>query len=120
MWKYRGFRTPFGGRNNIKEEFLKTFIVRESLQKLNRIHPRAKRVYNRMIQEPLPLTYKLKEIPEKQSTMPFEFNKPLGGTEVLPFQIFRTHTDNLPVYTDFKRGGTVKETIVRNIKGDVE
>ena len=32
----------------------------------------------------------------------------------------RTHKGNLPVYTDFKAGGTRKITIVRRIYGDIE
>ena len=47
-------------------------------------------------------------------------NKPLGPIEKLPFDIERTHTGNLPVYTDIRTGGTRQCTVVRKIFGDVE
>ena len=47
-------------------------------------------------------------------------NQPLGLLEQLPFQVSRTHTGNLPVYTDFRAGGNRKVTVVRKIYGDVD
>lgn len=120
MWKYRRFRTTMGGKTNIKEEYLKKFIMRQSTGKLDRLHPNAKRVYNRMIQQPEPLTYKLQEIPEREKNYFWEISKPIGGTEHLPFQIMRTHTNNLPVYMDYKMGRSQKKTVIRHIMGDVE
>ncbi len=120
MWKYRRFRTTIGGKSNIKEEYLKTFIVRQPLGKLENLHPRAKKVFNRMIQQPQPLTYKLKEISEKETNSHYEISNPLGGTEYLPFKIQRTHTNNLPVYVDYKSNRSIKETVIRHIEGDVE
>ena len=32
----------------------------------------------------------------------------------------RTHSGNLPVYTDMKKGGQAKVTVVRKIMGDVD
>ena len=37
----------------------------------------------------------------------------------LPFQIKRSKTNNLPVYVDKKRGGSLVLTVIRNIKGDL-
>jgi large subunit ribosomal protein L49 len=120
MYKYRRFRTTMGGKTGIKEEFLKKFIVRKPTGKLDRLHPDAKRVYNRMIQEPEPLKYKLREIPEKEANYYWEISNPLGGTEALPFQVMRTHTNNLPVYMEYKNGRSIQETHIRHIHGDVE
>src|SRR5690242_4229882 len=120
MWKYRRFRPTMGNKSNVREEFIKTFIVRKPIDKIDRLHPAAKKVYNRMIQEPEPLKYKLQEIPEKEKNYYWEISNPLGNTEHLPFQVMRTHTNNLPVYMDYKQGRTVKQTIIRHIRGDVE
>ena len=120
MWKVRRFRTTMGGKLNVKEEYLKSFIVRQPLGKFDRLHPDAKKIYNRMIQEPEPLKYKLQEISEKESNYYWETNKPLGGTEILPFQVIRTHTDNLPVYMDYKNDRNIKRTVIRHVKGDIE
>ncbi len=121
MWKLRRFRTTMGGkRSGIKEEYLNKFLVRQPVGKLDRLNPNAKRVYNRMIQEPEPLTYKLQEIPQREADYNWEISKPLGNTEMLPFKIMRTHTNNLPVYSDYKNNRIIRETIVRNISGDVE
>lgn len=120
MWKYRRFRTTIGGKSNIKEEYLKSFIVRKPTKSIEKLHPAAKRVYNKMIQEPEPLTYKLKDIPEKDSKYYWEISKPLGDTAHIPFHVARTHTDNLPVYTEYKAMRSIKQTLIRNIKGDIE
>lgn len=37
----------------------------------------------------------------------------------LPFQIRRSRTNNLPVYIDKKRGGSLVLTVIKNIKGDL-
>jgi hypothetical protein len=37
----------------------------------------------------------------------------------LPFEIKRSRTNNLPVYVDKKRGGSLVLTVIRNIKGDL-
>ncbi|KAI7854676.1 mitochondrial large subunit ribosomal protein-domain-containing protein [Circinella umbellata] len=38
----------------------------------------------------------------------------------LPYFISRTSNNGLPVYTDFKNGGTQHLTIIRRIEGDAE
>ena len=38
----------------------------------------------------------------------------------MPFSVSRTFRNNLPVYTDYKNGGNVKKTIIRNISGDIK
>jgi large subunit ribosomal protein L49 len=114
MYKYRRFKTPYS-KGWISPDYLKQNIVREPTGKLERLHPNAKRVYNRMTQEPEPLTYKLQDaelIKDKEI--------PLGNTISLPFQILRTHTNNLPVYTEYKDMGNTKKTIVRLVSGDID
>ena len=46
-------------------------------------------------------------------------NEPLGPIEALPFQVDRTHKNNLPVYTNYKMGGNQKRTVIRNLTGDI-
>ena len=38
----------------------------------------------------------------------------------LPFFIKRSKFNNLPVYTDYKRGGNYKLTVIRKIEGDLQ
>ena len=38
----------------------------------------------------------------------------------LPFSVKRSKFNNLPVYTDYKRGGNLKITTIRKIKGDLK
>jgi len=38
----------------------------------------------------------------------------------LPFFIKRSKFNNLPVYSDYKRGGNYKLTVIRKIKGDLQ
>jgi hypothetical protein len=116
MYAARRFRTTIGGNKIIPEYKINKMIVRKPILKLQRIHPDAAAVYNEMIQEPLPLKYKLHALPEPDTT----FATPLGNTSHIPFQIERTHNNNLPVYTDFVNGRQKKITIVRKIFGDIE
>jgi len=37
-----------------------------------------------------------------------------------PYYISRSHSKNLPVYTDFKRGGNLHLTIIRRVQGDLK
>ena len=41
------------------------------------------------------------------------------SNQSLPFTIHRTFRKNLPVYTEYKQGGNIQKTIVRNITGDL-
>lgn len=38
----------------------------------------------------------------------------------LPYFVSRTENNELPVYSDFKRGGNLKLTLVRKVSGEVE
>jgi large subunit ribosomal protein L49 len=68
-----------------------------------------------MSQPPEPLKFKLQELPTPDNT----WNQPLGLAAELPFTIERTHSNNLPVYTDLRNGGMRKLTVVRKISGDI-
>jgi hypothetical protein len=115
MYKYRRFNSTISGNRWVSDSYIKDFITKQPVGGLQKLHPRARTVYNRMIQEPKPLTYKLHEIEEKT----YDPEVPLGNTSVLPFQVLRTHTNNLPVYSDYKHDRSRKSTIVRLISGDV-
>jgi hypothetical protein len=43
-----------------------------------------------------------------------------GGNPQLPFRLNRTHTGNLPIYSDVSRKGQRKNTIVRLIDGNMK
>jgi hypothetical protein len=116
MYKYRRFQSTISSRKQVTGSYINDFITRQPVGKMNKLHPRARIIYNRMVQEPKPLTYKLQEIDEKT----YDPEVPLGNTSVLPFQILRTHTNNMPVYSDFKHDRSRKSTIVRLVSGDIE
>ena len=50
-------------------------------------------------------------------TGPTGFAAPLGGTDHLPFRVARTRTGNLPVYSDFRAGGSRRVTVLRRFHG---
>lgn len=116
MYSARRFRTNIAGNRFIPEYKINKLIVRKPIMRPEKVFPDAAKIFNVMIQEPLPLKFKLQVLPEPDNT----FIKPLGNTSHIPFQIERTHNNNLPVYTDFKNGRQRKITIVRKIYGDIE
>jgi hypothetical protein len=116
MYAARRFRTTIGGNKFIPEYKINKLIVRKPVVKPYRVFPDAAKIYNEMIQEPLPLKYKLQALPEPDTTL----NEPLGNTTHIPFHIERTHNKNLPVYSDFKDGRDRRITIIRKVYGDIE
>ena len=112
--------------------YMQQMIVREQVDRKDRLHPDVKRRWNQMTQEPQPLKFKLHDLQgesvdgDSESTYKlfekyknFHVNEPLKPLEPLPFIVERTHRSNLPVYSDYKMGGQQKRTIVRNITGDI-
>lgn len=120
MWKYKRFALGMKNKPNITEQYLKQFLVRKPTRNWDDLHPNTKRELNRITAEPEPLTYKLQNISERESTSKYEMSPPLGGNKHIPFFIQRTHTNNLPVYTVFKNQGNIKLTTIRHIRGDVQ
>ncbi|XP_068683856.1 large ribosomal subunit protein mL49-like [Montipora foliosa] len=59
---------------------------------------------------------RLKEIEES----PSGWVPPATEPPNLPFFIKRSKFNNLPVYTDYKRGGNYKLTVIRKINGDLQ
>jgi large subunit ribosomal protein L49 len=53
-------------------------------------------------------------MPEPVAQLPKEQSAPN-----LPYFVSRTESNELPVYSDFKRGGNLKLTLVRKISGEV-
>ena len=84
-------------------------------QSFRRPHPEVQIKQNRYTQVPLPLKYKLQELPENYDPL-----IPLGISQELPFYIERTKSGNLPIYRDYRLNRQQKLTIVRKISGDVE
>eukprot|EP00357_Protocruzia_adherens_P035586 CAMPEP_0115013180 /NCGR_PEP_ID=MMETSP0216-20121206/25237_1 /TAXON_ID=223996 /ORGANISM="Protocruzia adherens, Strain Boccale" /LENGTH=132 /DNA_ID=CAMNT_0002382495 /DNA_START=38 /DNA_END=436 /DNA_ORIENTATION=- len=91
-------------------------MQRLPIWKARNLHPAGKKLQNQLSSPLPPLKYSLQELPSPDTTM----NTPLGGTDHLPFQVDRTHTGNLPVYSDFRNDYTRKLTIVRKLTGDME
>lgn len=83
-----------------------------------KVFPTVKAIQNRMTQEPVPLEFKLQEIPIIET--PESAMNPLGLNQSLPFSVNRTHTGNLPVYRKYNHNHTMKRTIIRHIEGDVD
>lgn len=54
------------------------------------------------------------------SGYPFFFFFSMAEAPDLPFFIKRSKFNNLPVYTDYKRGGNYKLTVIRKIEGDLQ
>ena len=67
-----------------------------------------------MIQEPEPLKYKLNEYDPKSVNTPTK-----NFIQVPPFYVYRTFTNNLPVYSDYANRHEKVKTIIRHITGDV-
>ena len=84
MYRHRRFRTAIGGTRLISETYLKTFLPREPVGKLERLHPGAKKIYNRMVETPEPLQFKL--LPTPISPPLFDLNAQ-GTQESLPFKV---------------------------------
>ena len=119
LWKNKYFRTTLTKRQDVSEDFIKKFMVRQPVGKLNRMHPAAKKIYNRMTQEPQPLKYNLQDISAKEKEYFWEISKPLGNTSNIPFMISRTHTNNLPVFADYNHDRAIKRTVIRHVQGDI-
>ncbi len=88
MYKYTRFRTSLA-KGWVSPNYLKENIVREPKAILNRLHPKAKKIYNKMIHDPLPLKYKL-----KSENLIVDTEIPLGDTLTLPFQVSFYNLDN--------------------------
>ncbi|KAI0561658.1 Ribosomal protein L49/IMG2 [Gracilaria domingensis] len=67
---------------------------------------------------PSTLKYALRDI-GKETIKPSGWSPPMGGTECLPFSVFRTpKAKQIPVYTDYRNGRTRCMTVVRRFRGD--
>jgi len=49
MYKHRRFQTAISGTRWVSESYLKTFLPRQPVGKLEKLHPNAKKIYNRMV-----------------------------------------------------------------------
>ena len=77
-------------------------------------HPRPKRPYPTRQPTHAPVQAQ-KLAPEPIVPLPEDQSAPN-----LPYFITRTRSNELPVYTDLKRGGNLKLTLVRRVSGQVE
>ena len=95
-------------------------IVREHVDKTKNMHPKTKQRWNEMTKKPEPLKFKLHQLDSEKAMdkeegtasydlfdkyKNFHVNEPLQPLEDLPFEVERTHKNNLPVYTQYKMGG---------------
>ena len=132
--KFQGLKTT-SKHAQLNQSYMEKMIVRQPQLNEKNLHPKAKARHNMMIQEPLPLSYKLHEWPTPEvqtkldalkamheakmvasggdpadvrlpmNSMFVPLNNPLGTLEALPFEVERSAKGNLPVYTDFRAGG---------------
>ena len=87
---------------------------KESRASRRTAHPRPKRPYPTRQPTHTPV------VPQKLIPEPVV---PLSAEQCapnLPYFVTRTRSNELPVYTDFKRGGNLKLTLVRKVSGDAE
>uniref|UniRef100_A0A7S1TH73 Large ribosomal subunit protein mL49 n=1 Tax=Compsopogon caeruleus TaxID=31354 RepID=A0A7S1TH73_9RHOD len=54
------------------------------------------------------------------SEVPERVDEPAESSGMPPFRIGRTPSKELPVYVDYKNGGTRVMTLVRRVRGDVQ
>jgi len=87
MYYQRMFKSQLTRNKNVPEYMLRKYINKESMLKITNLHKKAKKIYNKMIVEPIPLTYKLQELPENKDHKYFHLNEPLGNTDKIPFQV---------------------------------
>lgn len=118
LWnKYLISRELTKGKNVPYDKILKQ-IVKTSDFFSKKMQIRTIQKIYKMTRQPLPLKYKVKEYDfidiYRQAQVP------LNPINLLPFNIFRTHTNSLPVYSEYKQKHMIKRTIIRNVRGDVE
>ena len=89
--------------------------VRDYRDHPERLHPAARKRYNKYSQAVEPLRYKLHPEPER-----LDFLTPLGVKEEIPWAVVRTKSYNLPVYRRYTRGRSVNFTEIRLIDGDIQ
>ena len=60
--KFKGLAVP-NTHSKLSQSYMEKMVVREPNLKIDNLHPNAKKRWNEMMAEPLPLTYKLHEWP---------------------------------------------------------
>eukprot|EP00299_Pterocystis_sp_00344_P008237 c3041_g1_i1.p1 GENE.c3041_g1_i1~~c3041_g1_i1.p1 ORF type:complete len:161 (+),score=33.62 c3041_g1_i1:30-512(+) len=98
-----------------------TAVVKPLLRKavpfkgLAPLSPRAPSLDSIRSQLTFPITDPLPRAPT-----PSGWEPPLGNTQHLPFEVRRTESQLLPVYSDYRNGRSRNLTIVRKIFGDAQ
>ena len=62
LTKFKGLKVP-STHAKLTQNYMEKMVVREPQLKHDNLHPEAKKRWNSMMAEPLPLTYKLHEWP---------------------------------------------------------
>lgn len=114
LWQKYMISKQLTGNKLLPYSKIKQMILREPHYTImKKWHPSKKIRFNKTIEEPKPLKFSLHDY------NPISINTPLQPKEDVTFKIIRTHTNNLPVYTDYKHHHEIKFTIIRNIIGNV-
>ena len=71
--KFRGLKVNMR-HTNLTDKYIDKMIVREPKTKIDNMHPDVKKRWNDMTQPPLPLKYKLMDLPENDQSL----NKAIG------------------------------------------
>ena len=61
--KFKGLKVPGSTHAKLTKTYMEKMVVREPQLNQNNLHPDAKKKWNAMMAEPLPLTYKLHDWP---------------------------------------------------------
>ena len=67
--KFRGLPKTQGKKYDLPQKYMKQMVVREHLDRSERLHPSTKKKLNMLTQEPIPLKFKIhpmEAIQEKQ------------------------------------------------------
>ena len=102
--------------HQVSDTMIEKMIVRKPKDWYGKTHPKVRKLINQTTQAPIPLTYKLQELPAPDTT----FSTPIGVQEEIPFEVKRTINGNLPIYTKYKHGGSQKLTVIRHLFGDID
>ena len=101
---------------NLTQSMINRMITRQHVDRVDRLHPAAKKRLIETTQPPLPLKYPLQTVPDDHDF----WNEPLGNTQDIPFHVQRTYRRNLPVYTVIKMNGMLKVTSIKKLTGDID
>ena len=97
-----------------------SMLLREQFGRLQRrLPPAYAQKLVRATKQPEPLTYRIH--PASQTiSLSKPHTAPLTPVEQLPFSLERTTSGNLPVYIKYNCNHSLKKTVIRKVRGDID